>query len=215
MKRWVNVSIMAISLMILPLLSGCPGNDAIAQVTINNLNISSDSKISIILSKYPYILFSDISFEVRGEGFSEKGSVTIELFRINDETPWQPSGSWYVLLSYEDGRNVFISKKPINFNSNPQPVLNISQFKIVAFAYLIDDLFYGASKIIGSSSMTLDELLYIISDGDYNYSEVMEDTHFLLYKDPDFTQLFKGNDIVNAKTIFYTRTLLLGGGSDG
>ena len=216
MKRWVNVSILAITLTILPFLPGCPGNDNYAaRVTISNLSFSSDSKISIILSKNPYILLSDFSVEARGEGFSEKGSVTIQLLRIDDETPWQPSGSWYVLLRNEDGRDAYISKNPINFNSNPQTVLNFSQFKIVAFAFLIDELFDRASKIIGSSSITLDELVYIVTNGDYNYSDTIDETNYRYFKDPDFTQPFKGDSIVDVNTIFFTPTFPFGEGSDG
>ena len=219
MKRQINVSILAIALTILTFMSGCPENDInenkTAIVSINNLNNSSNSKIIIILFKNPYILLSNISIEARGEGFSENGSVTIELLKNDGETPWKPSGSWYVFLGNEGGRDAYISKSPINFKSNPQPVFNFSQFKIVAFALPINEIFINVSKIIGSSSITLDELVYIVTNGDYNYSDTIDETNYRYFKDPDFTQPFKGDSIVDVNTIFFTPTFPFGGGSDG
>jgi len=212
MKRRVNVSILILILAILTFL-GCPDKDIFTpMVTINNLNFSSDTRINIALHENPITnirVYEGIYLEVGGVGFTENGSVTIELIRQDDETQWQPSGSWYVLFLAES--RCYISENPVNFKSNPQPILDFSLFKQVAFAYSVDELFNLPPNITG---ITLDELLYILTSGESSYSKMMEGYNFQFYKDPDSTQPFSGDDIVDTNTVFYTPFLIFNGGSD-
>jgi len=214
MKRSAYVFVLAI--MSFTFLTGCSDKEIFStQVTINNLNFPNDNKIMIAIYKYPAVdVYNNLTYEAQGEGYVKNGSVSIELNKFNDEITWKPSGSWYIILSIQDNIDLYITKNNVNFNSKSQHILDFSFFRQMVYAYLITDLYN--TKIIGSSDITLDELILTISYGEVNYSEMMEGYSFLFYKDSDLTQTFNGNDIVNIKTILYTDYFIFfSGGSDG
>jgi len=44
----------------------------------------------------------------------------------------------------------------------------------------------------------------LVSDGEYSFSDTIEEHGYIFFKEPDLTRPFCGNDLVDIDTIIYT-----------
>ena len=195
------------------------GGEALTSITIKGLPPALNGGIfALALSKYPdgdhFVEFISGATrpEVSSEGMVVDGSVKV--FLNSGESYWAgDSEDWYIgflsglseLEAYANG--IFISNGQYSFGTRKHYTIDFSAFTKSVFSVKIDDLFAMFEKnyedVFGSTSPTLDDLIFLMSNDEFDYNGIKAAQGVQLFKNEALTIEFSGSDTIDQDTIIY------------
>ena len=229
MKRLICILAVVFAFGIL--ITGCntdsgDGNNNSREKTITITGLNNYNGSAILVGLLPsdniFDLILSVDPETPGNGILEAWGMSavfnnrasnIPLLSV-ENIPWSGSGLWHVGLIFpiieEDfsgdfsdltGIDIYISNNRVNFNSSPS--VGFSGFKKYAPSITAGDITEMIGVEFPEEGITLNEIVFVYTDGELNYDDLVEEMGYVLFKDAEFSDPFSGDDVIYAETVIY------------
>jgi hypothetical protein len=190
-------------------------NNTITISGFDTATYPNNSRVSVVLFATADAIDPFSTPEISGGASIQNGAVRVYLFKDGDyNTPWDEDVSMFVgfMVETEKFTRAFVSKTPVSFTAdNPNPSIFFSNLNKFAFSNTLGN--YDGSVFSDTSSMTMNQWINKKSGGDFeNYADYLARGGIPFYKNKELTQPFSGSDTVNANTVIYSESPIVGRG---